>query len=163
MNAADSKVSKTYVRSDNTALLTCSHCGHQKIIGVDRFKGHNKELKIKCVCQNIFRVNLEFRKFDRKKTLLKGTYINHSQKGCSGKFMILDISLKGMTLNCLDIKNFKAGDEIGVKFTLEDVHQTEIKKEVIVRNVRNNLIGCEFKESEEAFGSHLGYYVMYNL
>jgi hypothetical protein len=160
---SDSKVSKTYVRPDNTFVLTCPHCGHQKIIPIGSLKGHKNELKIKCVCQKIFRVNLEFRKHVRKKPLLIGTYINHSRNGSSGKLIIQDISLSGMAFRSLEVKNFKVGDALSVKFSLDDEYQTEINKEAIVMNVRYNLIGCVFKGTENSFGSKLGYYIMHKL
>ena len=163
VDKSDSKVAKTYVRPDNTFILTCPHCGHQKIIPVDSCRGYKRDLKVRCVCQNIFVVNLEFRKFVRKKKLLRGTYSNHTQNGSSGKFIIQDISLSGMAFTCLEVKNFKTGDMLSVTFSLDDEYQTEIKKKVIVRSVRFNSIGCEFQGSEESFGSPLGYYVMNKL
>ena len=37
---ANSEVTKkTYVRPDNTAVLTCVHCGRQKVILAESFKG----------------------------------------------------------------------------------------------------------------------------
>ena len=155
----DSKVAKTYVRPDNTAVLTCTHCGIQKVVKADLFMGRKHKIKIKCGCQKVFIVNLEFRDRVRRKTYLKGTYINHSQGNRSGDFTTLDISVTGLAFSSLDVKNFKEGDEISLAFTLDDVHQTEIKKKAIVRNVRQHVIGCEFEKTEEPSGSPLGQYV----
>lgn len=165
MTRSNSKVSSVYVRPDNTAVLTCPQCGRQNVILADSFKGHNykSELKIKCNCQNIFRVKLEFRKALRKITHLRGTYINHSQKGSSGYITIHDISVTGLGFSSLDKENFKVGDELSIEFTLEDEHKTEIKKEVIVRSIRRNTIGCEFAGSKDVLSSPLGYYVMHEL
>jgi hypothetical protein len=161
----DSKVSKVYVKPDDTTVVTCHHCSHQKVILVDSFKGRNykPELKIKCNCQNIFRVNLEFRKGVRKITNLKGTYINHSQKGSSEYLTIHDISLVGMGFSSLNKNNFRLGDELSVEFTLDDEHKTEIKIEVIVRSIRQNTIGCEFIGPKEAISSSLRYYIIHRL
>ena len=161
----DSQASIVYVRSDNTAVLTCPQCGRQKVILTDSFKGHNykSELKIKCNCQNIFRVNLEFRRAIRKVTRLEGTYINYSQKDSSGHITIHDISVIGLGFSSLDNKNFKVGDELSLKFILDDEHKTEIKIEVIVRSIRKNTIGCEFIGSRETISGSLRYYVMHKL
>jgi hypothetical protein len=160
----NSKVYKVYVKPDNTAVLTCPQCGRQKVILADSFKGHRykPELKIKCNCQNVFRVNLEFRKGDRKITFLEGTYINHSQKGSSGYLTIHDISVVGMGFSSLDKNNFRLGDELSVEFTLDE-HKTEIKIEVIVRSIRQNTTGCEFIGPTEAISSSLRYYIMHKL
>ena len=157
----DSKDSKTYVRSDNTAVLTCPHCRLQKVILADSF---NKcKLKVKCACQNVFLVNLEFRKRIRKRTNLPGTYINHSQNNSSGSLFIQDISVTGLAFTHVDVEKFKAGDELTLEFVLDDEHKTEISKEVIVMNVYQSSVGCKFERSEDTFGSPLGYYIMSNL
>ena len=150
---------KTYVSPDNTAVLTCPHCGRQKAFLAGSFKGYKHKLKVKCGCKNVFTAILEFRDRVRRKTYLKGTYINHSQGNRSGDFTTQDISVTGLAFSSLDVKNFKEGDEISLAFTLDDVHQTEIKKKAIVRNVRQHVIGCEFEKTEETFGSPLGQYV----
>jgi len=150
---------KTYVRPDNTAVLTCPHCGRQKDFLAESFKGYKHKLKVKCSCNNAFTAILEFRDKVRRKTYLKGTYINHSRGNSSGDFITQDISVTGLAFSSLDIKNFKEGDEISLEFTLEDSFQTKIKKKAIVRNVRQRLIGCEFEKTEETFDSKLGNYV----
>ncbi len=160
----NSKVPTVYVRPDNTAVITCPQCGRQKDLMADAFKGYNykSQLKIKCSCQNVFRINLEFRRGIRKITRITGTYINHSQNGSSGNLTIHDISLFGLGFSQLDKNNFQLGDELSLKFILNDEHKTEIKKEVVVRSIRQNTIGCEFKKSEDSF-SPLGYHVINEL
>ena len=82
---------------------------------------------------------------------LKGTYINHSQKGCRCNLIILDISVTGLAFSCVDAPTFKVGNE----------HQTEIRRDGIVGNIRPGVVGAEFEISaESAFDGPLGYYVM---
>ena len=163
MTVPDSKVAKTYVRPDNTAVLTCTHCGTQKVVLADLFMGRKHKLKVKCICQKVFTVNLEFRNRVRKKVNLRGTYFNNSQKDSSGHIIVHDISVTGLAFSTYDRKDFKVGDELSIEFTLDDEFNTEFRKDVIVRDVRPNSIGCEFEKSEDAFGSPLGHYVMSNL
>jgi len=152
---------KTFVRPDNTAVLTCPHCNMQKTIMTDPFRGDKHKLKVKCLCTKAFMMFLEFRKRVRKRTSLRGSYINHSQNDSSGKFVIQDISVIGLTLFSLDAPTFKMGDELSVKFNLYDEHQTEIRKEVIVRNVGTTSVGGEFVISgDKAFDGPLGQYIM---
>ena len=146
-----SEFSKTFVRPDNTAVLNCPQCGQQKVISSGQFRGYKHKLKVKCLCKKNFKVFLEFRKKMRKRTNLKGTYINHSQKGCRCNLVILDISVTGLAFSCVDAPTFKVGDE----------HQTEIRRDVIVGNVRPGVVGGEFEISaKSAFDGPLGYYVM---
>ena len=159
----DSKVAKTYVRPDNTAVLTCTHCGIQKVVVADLFMGRKHKIKVKCSCQKVFIVNLEFRNRVRKQVHLRGTYINHSQKDSSGHLIIQNISVTGLAFSTLDGRDFNVGDELIVELTLDDEYGTEMKKEVIVRSVGQNSTRCKFVKSEDSLGSPLGHYVMANI
>ena len=155
---AGSKVEKIYVRPDNTAVLTCPHCRFQNVVLADSF--HKYRLNVKCVCQNVFTVILEFRKRVRRKTNLSGIFINHSQEDKSGSLSIQDISVTGLSFTCKEVEKFKVGDELTIEFILDDEYKTKICKKVIVNNVREDSVGCEYERSEDTFGSSLGYYVM---
>lgn len=154
------KSSKSFIRPDNTAVLTCPHCNNQKVILADAFKGKKHKLKVKCICSQKFIAHLEFRKHVRKDTVLKGSYSNHSHESSRGDLIIQDISLSGLSFTSLDIENFKPGDEFNIVFHLNDEHRTEIKKDVIVRNIRQRIIGCEFDRPEDVYGGPLGYYIV---
>lgn len=152
---------KTYVRPDNTAVLTCPHCNRKKVVPVDSFRGKKIALKIKCACKEIFTVNLEFRKRARKKTNLKGVYINHSQHDRRGAIVVKNLSLSGLEFASLDVQIFKVDDELTLEFTLDDKQQSQIRKTAFVRDVRVSTVGCEFLRSGEyAFDGALGFYVM---
>jgi hypothetical protein len=73
----------------------------------------------------------------------------------------MNISVNGLEFTSLDIQDFKVGDELTVEFNLDDEHQFEISKDVIVREVRQRSVGCEFETLDElAFVGPLGHYVM---
>jgi hypothetical protein len=152
--------SKTYVRQDDTAVLICPYCGQWKMISADPFRGEKHKLKVKCFCKEIFMVFLEFRKKIRKRRFLRGTYINHSQKSSRSDIVILDISVIGLAFSSLDDPNFKTGDDLSVKFTLDDKQKTDISRDAIVRNVLQRRAGCEFKISDGGFYGPLGFYLM---
>jgi hypothetical protein len=158
---SESKIPQIYVREDKSAVLNCPHCGRQKAIPVDKLKGHKHKLKVKCSCKKTFTVNLEFRKRIRKKVYLRGTYVNHSKNRSRGDIFVMNISVNGLEFTSLDIQDFKVGDELTVEFNLDDEHQFEISKDVIVREVRQRSVGCEFETLDElAFVGPLGHYVM---
>lgn len=154
----DSIISKAYIRPDNKAVITCPHCGQQKVILPSSFKGHNYRLKVKCYCKKTFLVHLEHRKHLRKKTKLEGAYINHSQNDRSKPLLIQDISMTGLAFTYFNVKHFIEGDELSITFNLDDYRRTEISKDVIVSNVRQNSVGCVYETAEKDF-SHLGYYI----
>lgn len=152
---------KSYVRPDHTAVISCPHCGRQKTIQVEAFTGSKSKIKIKCSCKNLFTVNLEFRKRVRKRTSLRGTYINHSKKNARGNIVVKNISVSGLEFSSVDIHHFEIEDELTVEFALDDEQRSDIKKDVVVKDIRNNSIGCEFERSGEfAFDGPLGFYIM---
>ena len=157
----ESKVSKTYVRPDNSAVLNCPYCSLQKAIPVDSFRGHKHKLKVKCGCNETFTVNLEFRKRVRKNIYLRGTYLNYSQNHSSGDLFIENISVGGLEFTTLNVQNFKLDDELTIEFNLDDENKSKISKDVIVREIRQRSVGCEFDTpSELAFVGPLGHYIM---
>lgn len=158
---SEAKSVKTYVRPDNTAVITCPHCNRQKTVPVDDYKGSKSHIKIKCGCKNVFTVNLEFRKRQRKRTSLRGTYINNSQRNKRGSLVIRNISVSGLEFSTLDTHDFKVEDELTIEFNLDDEQRSLITKDVIVRDVRERSVGCEFERGGEfAFDGPLGFYIM---
>ena len=152
---------KVHVRPDDTALLTCPHCSRQKIAPVCSFKGCKSRIKIKCGCKNVFTVDLEFRRYIRKKTNLLGKFTNHSQKNIRGDIIVKNLSLGGLAFATIDIDKFENGDEVEVSFKLDDQDRTTIRKEAIIRNIQKNIVGCEFEKlSQYAPNRALGYYIM---
>ena len=152
--------SKTYVRPDGTAVLTCPHCGHQKVILAGSFQGYKHKLKVKCACKETFKVFLEFRRRIRKSVLLKGSYVDHTQNDTKCDVVILDISVIGLTFSSPDMPGVNVGDELSIKVILDDGYHTEIRRDAIVRNIRPTAVGCEFENSGGVLDGPLGYYVM---
>ena len=147
-----------HVGSDKKAVIPCPHCKHQNTVQTDSLNGHKHEVEVRCVCQNVFIVNLEFRQHPRKKTSLRGTF-NNPQKDYAGSFAIFNLSVSGVGFTCQDADKLQEGDRLSIKFNLNG-QQTQISKDVIVRYVRQQSVGCEFIEKENPFDSPLGMYVM---
>ena len=60
---------------------------------------------------------------------------------------IISISRNGITLTTVDKHGIRIGDDIKVKFTLDNSASTEIEKKAHVKWVKDNYIGCEFFET----------------
>ena len=71
--------------------------------------------------------------------------------GIKSEIVILDISVAGLAFSNLDIFTFEEGDDISVKFTLDDEQKTVIKKNAVVRNIRQKRVGCEFDIYDQVF------------
>ena len=156
----ESGYSKTYVRPNNRAVLICPYCGQWRRILADPFRGNKHKLKVKCFCNETFKVFLEFRKEVRKEKFLRGgSCIDHSQKGSRCDIVIIDISVTGLAFSSLDAPTLRIGDELGVEFSLDFGKGPNIKRDVIVKNIRHKRVGCEFELSGGAFDGQLEYYV----
>jgi hypothetical protein len=156
----DDNIIKTYVRPDNTAVLTCPKCGLQKTINTKSFDHHKSRVKVKCGCKNVFVAHLEFRKRPRKRTYLRGSYVNHSQNEAKGNIIVTNVSISGLEFTSIDVPNFRVDDELTLEFTLDDEHLSVIRKEATVKGVHAKSVGCEFHAAGEySFDGALGFYI----
>ena len=104
-------------------------------------------------------VELEFRKAYRKDIKFSGDYVLLPDRNISGKMMVINISKTGVGFQVLGAVNIKEGSRLQVKFNLDDKHNSIIDKKVVVRLVKNNYVGCEFKDTT-AHDKALGFYLM---
>ncbi len=72
--------------------------------------------------------------------------------------MIRDLSRNGIGFTVAGIHNIQVGQNISIDFVLDNPKQTELKQQAVVRSVKKNLIGCEFRR-EQAFEKDLGFYL----
>ena len=75
-----------------------------------------------------------------------------------GEMEVKNVSMTGIGFETLAEHSLKEGDEVTVKFALDDSSRTEVKKRVVVRVVKDNYIGCEFADFAE-FDKALGFYL----
>ena len=150
---------KAFVREDGTTVLKCPFCRHARTVSVQRIKDKKKVIKVKCSCQESYSVSLELRKLYRKSASLNGKYVNLSQNNESGMMIVKDVSMGGIGFNAVGGNRIQAGHELEVTFTLDDTHSSVIKKQVVVRIVRNKFVGSEFVHAHE-YDKALGFYLM---
>ncbi len=153
------KVQKTFVKTDDTASIRCPNCNLVKNISVSKFRNSRHTFKIRCNCGYTFLVSLDFRRHYRKPTELTGTYtvIIPSGHG-SGQMQVNNISRSGVDFSVSGRHNIDIDQKIVVTFKLDNKKETEIQKQVIVRRISENSIGCEFIEQSQ-IGKDLGFYL----
>ena len=154
----DRKSTKSYVNEEGSAAIVCPECFRKKVISVDKFRGKKVNLKVKCSCSNIFTVNLEFRRHRRKPTKLKGIYKMDPPSNTAGISEVINLSLSGACFKIKGMHDLQEGQLGTIEFRLDNRKQTELFKHVIIRNVRNGVIGCEFLD-QQAFERELGFYL----
>jgi len=155
-------VIKIFVNKNNQAMVRCPACAMVKALPVERFKGKKHALKLRCACERVFQVELDFRGAYRKKTKLSGCYAILAQGGGGGRRLdmyVEDLSLTGIGFTSVGQHGVKVGTRLTVEFVLNDANRTAIKKQVVVRRVENFRIGCEFV-GETVPDKVLGFYLM---
>jgi hypothetical protein len=150
---------KAHVRENNTATLICPACGAIKHIAAEKFRFGRHTINVRCRCQQLFTVLLDFRRHYRKQTSLPGTYEIISEGGIGGGIIhINNISRSGVGFTVSGLHRIEKDQELLVEFQLNDKRKTTLKKRVQVKSVQQNAIGCQFKhtaEMERALGFFL--------
>jgi len=122
---------KIYVDDTNKAMIVCPKCGFVKTIDTTNYKETQKRLKANCKSGEVIKFTLEFRKHYRKDIRLHGEYIIQ-QSGEKGEVVIEDLSMSGIRFESLKPHQISTGDTLEVKFKLDNLSQTEIRKLVKV-------------------------------
>ena len=146
-----------YVGDPNHVTITCPKCGLKKNADVTNFKDTHKSLKAKCRCGEVFRVDLEFRKYYRKKVRLHGEYFVQG-KDEKGEINIEDISLGGIRFASLKPHYISRNDTVELKFTLDNPMRTEIHTPIKIKWIIDHNVGGQFfdpKSLEKDLGSYL--------
>jgi len=141
---------KAHVRDNNTATLTCPACGIIKHIEADSFRHSRHTITVRCRCQQIFTVLLDFRRHYRKQISLTGSYEIINQGGIGGGLIHLyNISRGGGGFSISGLHRIKKDQELLLEFQLNDKMKTVLKKQVVVKSVHQNNIGCQFMDNVE--------------
>lgn len=149
---------KAYVRANNTATIVCPKCGTAKTISTQQIKNRRHKFKIRCRCQHVFDVLIDFRRHYRKSISLTGNYLILRNGQGGGVMHICNISLSGIGFTVSGLHPLRKNQLIGVDFQLNDKKLTVVKKKALVVNVVNNQIGCQF-ETGVATEKGLGFFL----
>ncbi len=147
---------KIFITKSGKANITCSECGKVKSMDVSKFTNIDKavSLKVTCVCGHHFSVTLERRLHFRKSVNLSGQTMFKNKKYM---LKILDISRQGLKLRTERPIDIQKGEKIIIDFTLDDVGQSQVEKEVVVKKINGTDIGVEFVSHDhyDRFGPYL--------
>lgn len=151
-------VIKSFVKDDGQTSISCPSCGVVRAVSVDKFRHKQHLLNVRCKCLENFNVQLEFRKHFRKPTDLTGLYSILPPDAGGGRMVVKNISRSGVGFSVSGVHSVEIGQKATLKFTLDNRKQTELFKEVIVKAVNSNYIGCRFV-ANQAFEKELGFYL----
>jgi hypothetical protein len=152
-------VLKTHVRANGTATLICPSCNATRNIAAERFRHGQHAITVRCSCQHVYSILLDFRRHYRKKTNLPGTYEILTQGGVGGGIIhVTNISKGGLGFTVSGLHRINKDHLLLVEFQLNDKKKTVLKKRVLVKSVRQNIIGCQFMD-DVAMEKDLGFFL----
>lgn len=149
---------KAFVRANDTVTIVCPVCKTPKNAAVGAFRNKSHYLKVRCPCETVFTVHLDFRQHYRKQTNLPGTFRSISPPGMGGNVQIKDISVSGIGFTVTGMQPLEKGHTLALSFALDDKKQTKLNKEVVVQSVEGDFVGCRFVE-RQAYEKELGFYL----
>ncbi len=153
---------KSFVTLDNIATITCPECHKSKSVTVGKYRNKNHTLKVRCSCDNSFRILLDFRRHYRKETNLEGTYSMQSPALGTGRLNILNISRSGVGFaigfEVAGRNTMKLGQKAQISFELDNKKMTVMNKVITIRTISDQYVGGEF-EDHQALDKDLGFYL----
>ncbi len=145
------EMSKVMLKEGDVAIITCPSCREIKKISVLHYKETGqRELKIRCSCDTLFCICLEYRAHHRKPTRLLGKTINLSNHRENQDVIIKNVSRGGIGF-CPFKKHRTRQDDL--------LQLSSIDTDVTVRSSTIDYIGCEFNSTEK-FKTSLGFYLI---
>jgi hypothetical protein len=132
-----------YAGATNHVTIICPKCGLKKNTNVFKFKDTHKRVKAKCKCGEVFRLDLEFRRYHRKIVRLAGEYFEQ-EKDEKGEVFIKDISMTGINFETLKPHNISKDDTVELIFNLDNPNKTELHTLVKIMWVNDLDVGGQF-------------------
>jgi len=127
---------KVHVSQDGYSSFSCPSCEKGYRVSVARFKNKKHTLVTRCKCGERFEVDLNFRRFYRKKIDIVGEFINlSSDSGTWSLMTVINLSMSGLRFTAVGPTGIKKDDKLRIKFTLDDKRADSIDKDVVVREV----------------------------
>ena len=156
-------INTVYISPSNHATFTCPQCEATKTIDVSRYAKMEQTVKVKskCACGHTWTCVLEKRKVYRKSVSISGTFthIVDNNPVYKGTMVVTDISAGGLKIKLLEPLDLRVDHKLYVEFQLDDARNTQISKNVLVKNIDGIYIGVAYSRSESDDPA-LGFYLM---
>lgn len=157
---------RVFATDEGAYVLQCPKCERSELISADPFKNSGWILQVTCPCSCSFRIIREMRTLYRKDVHLQGSFTCISdglnQLDVAEKWHSMEvenISKNGMKFKSPMTRLLQEGDNVKLRFTLDNSSQALVKKMAIVKSVVNNRAGCQFQHSDK-LDTTLGFYFL---
>jgi predicted Zn finger-like uncharacterized protein len=161
-----------YVGPDNSATVTCPHCGIRYKVNAGKVTTRGRSSKLRCKCDGSFSIFFEYRENPRRDLDGKGYYRTIKEVHVRGQYrtvptsegftdmLLRNISRSGIGFVVPTGHELDVGNEVEVMFTLDDEDQTRLERTAVVRRLaEGNYVGCEFMDVGH-FDEATGFYVI---
>lgn len=141
-------------------MICCPFCKIEKRVATDKFKDIKHRITVRCKCGTRFSVQFNFRENYRKSVAFAGEFMMLLPRMPRERVMTVnDLSKNGLCFKTIDTVVFNKGDQLLVKFNLDDAKMSLIHKKVVVRSANDDFIRCEFTELSR-YEKDLGFYLL---
>jgi PAS domain S-box-containing protein len=153
------------LKNGKTANIACRDCNRQKLLDISEIRAVGTRLKATCTCGKTMYVKIELRREHRKSVHLEGVFIRGPGDRIAlksddwGRIQICDLSRNGIGFKAFGKPDVRVNDRFRVKFTLDNTARSVVQKQVVVRSVVKETIGCQFV-GQDACDVTLGFYMM---
>ena len=153
------------LKDGQNAHLACNACYRQRIVKMDEIRSLGTRIKATCPCGQTMLVRIELRREFRKTVQLEGIFIRAPLNQMApnnaewGRMTVCNISRHGLGFIPLGLPDLQINDRFQVKFTLNNTAKSVIQKEVAVRSVASDTVGCEFTRKDPCDVT-IGFYMM---
>ncbi len=139
--------------------LVCSKCGGAREIIISSLPHIGKVYNVRCKCTHGFSIAFDRRAYKRKNTAFIGTY-SLDNSLTDNIIDITDLSRGGLCFTRTDQNTLNIGDRLTVRFNLDNEQNDIIECNVLVRNIFNNRVCCEFLNMKGRMKTTLGFYFL---
>ena len=158
-------LSTVLLKDGKTANIACKHCNRQKLLDISEIRSLGTRLRATCACGNEMYIKVELRREHRKMINLDGVFIRGRGDRIAlksddwGRIRIFNLSRHGIGFKLFAKQDVRIDDRFRVKFTLDNTARSIIQKEVVVRTVIEETIGCRFV-GQDPCDVTIGFYMM---
>jgi hypothetical protein len=140
---------RVFINNKNEGEIVCPHCKTTRVINVPVQHISSKPIKVKCKCEYNFLIILEYRKYHRKSVMFPGKIFDASSNKEIDDVNITSLSVTGIGFELTSYQGVNVNDILKISFSLVDNIDSTIYEEIVVKHVKDNFVGAEFRDQDK--------------
>ena len=144
MAAGGVKLLTVPVADNGVVVVRCPACHRKHTLAVARFKGKKTIIKVRCHCNDLFALELEFAKAAQVPASYSGRFENCSQGHFHGRIQITAVTAQGMEFTTHGRSTIHRGDKLKIDYHDPGAGFKKQKNNVVVSKVHGTRVMCYF-------------------